>query len=137
MAFNFPYFLEFIYFAAFFSFSPSLSLFSFVQVVLGESLSTYFVCLYLISKSFKFLCLKAIISCTVILTEGLLWPIMYVCIFVRGVIIEIAVVQQIVRWLIRQKARVQTPGQTSKQNTKSISSAISSQQISGKNSESK
>ena len=40
-------------------------------------------------------------------------------------------------WLIRWKARVRAPGQTSKQNTKSISSTISSQQISGKNSESK
>ena len=39
--------------------------------------------------------------------------------------------------LIRRKSRVQVPGQTSKRNTKSISSAISSQQISGKNSESK
>ena len=37
----------------------------------------------------------------------------------------------------RLKARVRVPGQTSKRNTKSISSAISSQQISGKNSESK
>ena len=40
--------------------------------------------------------------------------------------------------LIRRKAkRVRVPGQTSKRNTKSISLAISSQQISGKNSESK
>ena len=38
---------------------------------------------------------------------------------------------------IRRKARVRVPGQTSKRNTKNISSAISSQQISGKNSESK
>ena len=38
---------------------------------------------------------------------------------------------------IRRKARVRVPGQTLKRNTKSISSAISSQQISGKNSESK
>ena len=38
---------------------------------------------------------------------------------------------------IGRKARVRAPGQTSKQNTKYISSAISSQQISGKNSESK
>ena len=49
----------------------------------------------------------------------------------------VAVVQQVVCWLIRRKARVRVPGQTSKQNTKIISSAISSQQISGKNSESK
>ena len=34
-------------------------------------------------------------------------------------------------------ARVRVPGQISKRNTKSISSAISSQQISGKNAESK
>ena len=40
-------------------------------------------------------------------------------------------------WLIRRKANDRAPGQTSTQNTKSISSAISSQQISGKNSESK
>ena len=40
-------------------------------------------------------------------------------------------------WHIRRKARVRAPGQTPKQNTKSISLAISSQQISGKNSESK
>ena len=39
--------------------------------------------------------------------------------------------------LIRRKARVRVPDQTSKRNTKSISSAISSQQISGKNFESK
>ena len=49
----------------------------------------------------------------------------------------LAVVQQIVCWLIRRKARVRATGQTLKQNTKSISSAFSSQQISGKNSESK
>ena len=42
---------------------------------------------------------------------------------------EVTVVQQVVCWLIRRKLRVR--------NTKSISSAISSQQISGKNSESK
>ena len=41
------------------------------------------------------------------------------------------------KWLIRREARVRVPGQTSKRNMKSISSAISSQQISGKNSESK
>ena len=39
--------------------------------------------------------------------------------------------------LIRLKARIRAPGQTSKQNTKSISSEISSQQIAGKNYESK
>ena len=50
---------------------------------------------------------------------------------------EVAMVQQVVCWLIRRKARVRVPGQTSKRNTKSISSAISSQQISGKNTESK
>ena len=43
----------------------------------------------------------------------------------------------LVCWLIRRKARVRVPGQTLKRNTKSISSEISSQQISGKNSESK
>ena len=37
----------------------------------------------------------------------------------------------------RRKAMVRVPGQTSKRNTKSISTSISSQQISGKNSESK
>ena len=39
--------------------------------------------------------------------------------------------------LIRRKAWVRTPGQTSKRNTKSNFSAFSSQEISGKNPESK
>ena len=39
--------------------------------------------------------------------------------------------------LIRRKARVQIPAQTSKRKYENLSSATSSQQISGKNSESK
>ena len=44
----------------------------------------------------------------------------------------------VVCWLIRRKSRVRMPGQALKRNTKkNISMAISSQQVSGKNSESK
>ena len=52
-------------------------------------------------------------------------------------LLEVVVVYQVVCWLIRLKARVRDPGQTLKQTTRIISSAISSEQISGKNSESK
>ena len=40
-------------------------------------------------------------------------------------------------WLIRRKTLVQIPGQKSKRKDENISSATSSQQISGRNSESK
>ena len=61
----------------------------------------------------------------------------HIQIYIHRQSLQVALVQQVVCWLIRQKTRVRVPGQTSKQNTKSISSTISSQQISGKNSESK
>ena len=51
--------------------------------------------------------------------------------------VEVAVVYWVVWWLTKCKVTDQTPGQILKRNTKNISSMTSSQQINGKDYESK